>query len=153
MPAQKAADDLWSHVYTIQLRTCFPTGAGGGQFDSVTPTISIGVNGGQVNMMRTYVSEQSPLLTINCQLIVSNPASTSSPITHLPILVALRILMAKSASVLRGLLSDRVSQIFRRRSRSPTHRGRWGALDVCSGGDIGWVCRVDGYRARTAHRR
>ena len=24
MPAQKAADDLWSHVYTIQLRTCFP---------------------------------------------------------------------------------------------------------------------------------
>lgn len=25
MPAQKAADDLWSHVYTMQLRTCLPT--------------------------------------------------------------------------------------------------------------------------------
>ena len=24
MPAQKAADDLWSHVKTIQLRTCLP---------------------------------------------------------------------------------------------------------------------------------
>lgn len=24
MPAQKAADDLWSHVYTMQLRTCLP---------------------------------------------------------------------------------------------------------------------------------
>jgi hypothetical protein len=27
MPAQKAADDLWSHVYTIQLRTCLRFGA------------------------------------------------------------------------------------------------------------------------------
>lgn len=24
MPAQKAVEDLWSHVYTMQLRTCFP---------------------------------------------------------------------------------------------------------------------------------
>ena len=27
MPAQNAVDDLWSHVYTIQLRTCFRFGA------------------------------------------------------------------------------------------------------------------------------
>jgi hypothetical protein len=24
IPAQKAVDDLWSQVYTIALRTCFP---------------------------------------------------------------------------------------------------------------------------------
>lgn len=34
MPAQKAADDLWSHVYTMQLRTCFPTTINGYQSPS-----------------------------------------------------------------------------------------------------------------------
>lgn len=41
---------------------------------------------------------------------VRPPASVSSPTNDLPILVALRILMAKSASVLRNPLSDKHSQ-------------------------------------------
>ena len=34
MPAQKAADDLWSHVYTMQLRTCLPTTTKENQYES-----------------------------------------------------------------------------------------------------------------------
>ena len=64
---------------------------------------------------------------------IHSPASVSFPVRHLPILVALRILMAKSASVLRNLLSEQIPE-FPLRCCLPTHRGRWGALDACSGG-------------------
>lgn len=61
-------------------------------------------------MVRTYVWERSPLLIVQLSANrVPSLALVSSPVSHLPILVALRILMAKSASVLRDGLSEQIS--------------------------------------------
>jgi hypothetical protein len=54
------------------------------------------------------VSSVCSHLSANC---VHSLAWVSSPVNHLPILVALRILMAKSASVLRNILSAQMTSI------------------------------------------
>ena len=60
-------------------------------------------------MVRTYVWERFPLCRVELSANHAPPLGlVSSSVSHLPILVALRILMAKSASVLRDLLSGHI---------------------------------------------
>lgn len=107
MPAQKAADDLWSHVYTMQLRTCFPTNHQRISVDSNDHRIQTQTDRGSKPIESTLgvdvrLGAVSSIASRTVSLLSnSSPDGTPGNQGHSPMLVAFRILMAKSASVLR----------------------------------------------------
>lgn len=94
--------------------------------------------------------------SVGRQIVSARSPLVPSPINDLPMLVALRMLMAKSASVLRNALSDKV--LFNPASAILTDSSWPLGYNRCvlrgeEWRNVGEVCRVNRLRTRTAHRR